>query len=229
MFDPFDYDFTYTEDLGPTSSAVERAWYNADDSYVVVSLPGGRVYKYSNVDSVFANGIHNVWSVGSVWLPALKKNYGPGEYLGDLHDLSYGKVPEKVAAFSDDFSRAGSLGASWIPTTGTPLPTTGALSGSSSAYVGLSLGDLTVVNEATADVPPLEQKVNLVPLKIADEPTVKTYEVGFTLGGGDVRTIKQIGSDLGAATNAVHALLVDALDLESLVGEVEIVSVTRVG
>lgn len=83
--------FTYTDERSVRSSAVDEVFYNNETQELAVVLHNN-VYAYTDVPAdaydAFVNGFG---SKGRHYAKVIKRNYGPGEYLGSALDVNFKK------------------------------------------------------------------------------------------------------------------------------------------
>lgn len=81
------FNFTRTADLN--STAVEEVYYDDDQRRLAVVLDGGNVYEYDNVPAQEFNALVNAPSAGRHYALNIKRNYGPGTYLGYVSGVDF--------------------------------------------------------------------------------------------------------------------------------------------
>lgn len=87
---------TYTEVFAPDSSLVEGVYYDANTRELTVVLHD-ELYRYSGVGKSTVEAFKNARSAGRFYTSTVKRNYGPGEYLGSEWDADYDEVSEGAA------------------------------------------------------------------------------------------------------------------------------------
>jgi len=72
-----------------SSSVVDEVCYNENTGDLYVDLHPGDVYKYSNVPVSVVDEFEAASSAGSFYATRIKRDYGPGENLGNWRNLDY--------------------------------------------------------------------------------------------------------------------------------------------
>lgn len=155
--------FTYTDSFTPDSSAVEKAYYDAESSELAVVLNSGDTYVYESVPSWEWRALKTSYSTGRHFATVIKPNYGPGEALGYTSD-SY-------------FEKYGAEAADMGPVTNVSIDSSGIRVSGSGTFSGVVPKNLTLAPDAT-------ETFSLV----SDAKNTREHVVSFTSGFDTVRT-----------------------------------------
>lgn len=139
--------FDYTRTAPVNSSAVDAVYYDDTTKRLAVVLNSADTYAYDNVPSQEFNALVNGPSVGRHYALGIKRNYGPGEYLGYGSNVAFvqGVEAPSMAAVSDVTTATSGSGSLHV---GVPLTEGGTIS--ASRLTGLRLAPNTVVETTPA-------------------------------------------------------------------------------
>lgn len=174
-------DFVYTDEANVDSSLVTGLWYNRDESQLAVAL-NEEVYVYDDVPVSEFDNLRYASSVGRKYRD-IKRNYGPGQYLGWVPDL---EIEEKTYD-------APSMDAVEVSSTG-----------SVEAIVGTPKG-LTYAVDAVVDGKPIndERKFDL---SVDATPSGEKFQHTVVFEVDGLPTRKSYNVEVGSVNEAIEAL-----------------------
>lgn len=188
-----DADFVFTHEADVSSSLVTGLWYNRDEQKLAVALDE-EVYVYDGVPANEFDNLRFAASVGRAY-QGVKRNYGPGEYLGWEPDLEIEAKSYEAPSMEPVVGNA---------TVGTPK-------------------GLTYAADAVVDGEPVDRKFTLGLVEETPERTTHRHAVVFEVEGLEgVRKVYNV--DAGSWTEAEQALTesTDALGLNVTVKEITV-------
>lgn len=167
------FDYTHFEVV--ESSAVDEVYYNSHTQELAIDLHDS-VYVYENVPLSVFRDLVNAPSVGQAYRE-VKRQYGPGEFLGWYGDIGYNSVP--VPAPVQDVTKATTFDLS---------------NASNSAATG---GDTVTYTLSSVPAAPIPTREHVVSFVVEGNDRVATYGLDTTSVDEAVKVVEGFAEALG--------------------------------